>query len=211
MATPKTLGVTVVCVLAATLAAPDVARAAESPPGRVFFDIVSVSGTGCPAGTTAVSYSVSGDAFTLQHASFVAAVGVGASPVDWRKYCQVRLMVHPPAGYSYAITGVDHRGSISLAAGANAVERTSYYFAGQVQTALVTHQFLGPVSDDWQTSDQITIDSLGFSPCGAERELNVNTEVRVLAGTSNPAATTNSMTETETAADLYHLTWRRCA
>jgi len=211
MRTPKALGVIVFCALAATFAAPDTARAAEAPPGRVIFDIVTVNGTGCPAGTAAVSLSPGFEAFTVQYSAFTAAVGVGASPTDWRKNCQITLMVHATAGYSYAITGVDRRGSISLATGASAVERTFYYFAGHAQTALVTHQFLGPVSDDWQTSDQIPVDSLGYSPCGAAPKLNVNTEIRVNTGTSDPATTTSSITQTETATGLYHLTWKRCA
>lgn len=211
MRTPKTLGVTVFCALAATLAAPGVARAAEAPPDGVSFEIVGVGGSGCLPGTTAGSVSASGDALTLEHDSFVAAVGVGAGPSNFRKNCLVSLRVHAPVGYRYAITGADRRGSISLAAGANAVQRTSYYFTGQAQTALVTHQFRGPVSDDWQTSDQITIASLVFSPCGAERNLNINTDVTVLAGTSDPATTTSSMIVTETATDVYHLTWSRCA
>jgi hypothetical protein len=211
MPTPRTLGVTLLCALTATLAAPGAARAAEAPPNGVSFEIVGVGGTGCLPGTTTGSVSDSGDTLTLQHDSFAAAVGVGTGPSDFRKNCLISLRIHAPAGYSYAITGTDHRGSISLAAGANAVQRTSYHFTGQAQTALVTHQFRGPVSDDWQTSDQITIASLVFSPCGAERNLNVNTDVTVLAGTSNPATTTSSMTVAETATDLYHLTWRRCA
>jgi hypothetical protein len=126
-------------------------------------------------------------------------------------FCALVATLAAP-GVARAAEAPPGRVSVSLAAGASAVERMSYYFVGQVQPVpLLTHQFLGPMSDNWQASGQTPVDSLGFSPCDAKRELHVNTEIRVVAGTSDPATTTSSITETETASDLYHLTWKRCA
>lgn len=202
-------------VLAAVLAGPSFAsRAAEPatvPPGEVSIDLITTGGSGCPAGTAAISISPGKDAFSVTYSAFHAQVGVGATPIDFRKNCQLNARIRIPQGYSYAISGVDHRGSARLQAGASGVQRARYYFAGQVASALVTHQLSGPFDDAWQTTDNVDAASLVFSPCGAERNININTELRVTAGTSDTATTNSSMTMDSTTGDIYRFTWRECS
>jgi hypothetical protein len=55
--------------------------------------------------------------------------------------------------------------------------------------------------------------ALVFAPCGVQRNLNVNTELRVSAGTSDPTSTTSFMVMDSTDGSLstvYHLTWMQC-
>lgn len=191
--------------------APGTARLSTVPPGGVSVDLIVASGSGCPANTVGISLSPGNDAFSVTYSAFHAQVGVGAASTDARKNCQLNMRIRIPQGYSYAVTGVDHRGSAHLRAGASGMQRARYYFAGQAASALVTHQFSGPFEDAWQTTDDGDVASLVFSPCGVERNININSELRVSAGTSDAATTNSSMTMDSTTSEIYRFAWRECA
>ncbi|MEU7137657.1 DUF4360 domain-containing protein [Streptomyces sp. NPDC046261] len=184
------------------------------PPDRVVIDLVSVNGSGCPAGTAAVAVAPDNTAFTVTYSNYLAQVGVGSAPTDFRKNCQLGLNVHVPQGFTYAIARADYRGFAHLQRGATGLERASYYFQGMSQTSSVSHRFAGPLSDNWQTSDVNEASALVYAPCGAQRILNVNTELRVNAGSSD-ASTTNSfmaMDSTDGSVNtLYHFSWKECS
>jgi hypothetical protein len=183
------------------------------PSDRIVIDVVTVNGTGCPSGSAAVAVSPDNTAFTVTYSKYMAMVGVGSVSTDWRKNCQLNIVVHVPAGFTYAISKVDYRGFASLAAGATALERANYYFQGSSQTVYASHPFTGPLGDDWQTTDEVGIASLIWAPCGALRNLNINTELRAMAGTSDVTKTTSfiSMDSTDGAIDTtYHFAWNHC-
>lgn len=184
------------------------------PSDRIVIDVVTVNGSGCPNRTAEVAVSRDNTAFTVTYSRYMAQVGVGALPTDMRKNCQINLVVHVPAGFTYAIARADYRGFASLAPGANAVQRTNYYFQGQSQTTSKVHNFGGGWSDDWQTTDETDLAALVYHPCGALRNFNINTELRVNAGTSDLKKTTSfmAMDSTDGAIDTkYHFHWKRCS
>src|SRR3954452_2643507 len=111
------------------------------PTDRIVIDVVTVNGSGCPAGTAAIAVSPDNTAFTVTYSAYTALIGVGAAATDWRKNCQLNIVVHVPQGFTYAISKVDYRGFASIQGGANAIERANYYFQGQSQTAYVSHSF----------------------------------------------------------------------
>ncbi|MFI1968466.1 hypothetical protein BLA24_04495 [Streptomyces cinnamoneus] len=199
--------------LLATSFAPSAAAAGVPPPDRVVIDVVAVNGSGCPAGTAAVAVAADNRAFTVSYSSYLAQVGVGAKPTDFRKNCQLGLNIHVPQGYTYAIARADYRGFAHLEQGAAGLEKASYYFQGVSQTTSVSHRFSGPASDNWQTSDVTDVESLVYAPCGVQRILNVNTELRVGAGTSDPSTTNSFMAMDSTDGSvntLYHFAWKEC-
>ncbi|WP_228004598.1 DUF4360 domain-containing protein [Amycolatopsis sp. YIM 10] len=55
------------------------------PPDHFTIDVVTVNGSGCPAGTAAVAVSPDNKAFTVTYSDFLAQVGVGATPTDFRE------------------------------------------------------------------------------------------------------------------------------
>jgi hypothetical protein len=184
------------------------------PPDRIVIDIVTVNGSGCPANTAAVAVSPDNEAFTVTYSAYMALVGVGSTPIDFRKNCQLNLRVHVPSGFTYAIAQADFRGFQSLERGATSMQRANYYFQGQSQTVFSNHNFRGPFADDWQSTDLVDVAALVYAPCGEERNFNINTELRVAAGTSNPRTTTSfiSMDSTDGAINTtYHFSWLRCA
>jgi Domain of unknown function (DUF4360) len=183
------------------------------PPDRIVIDIVTVNGSGCPANTAAVAVSPDNTAFTVTYSAYLAQVGVGAKKTDFRKNCQLNLRVHVPNGFTYAIAQADFRGFAHLEGGATGLERANYYFQGSSQTVYASHPFHGPYDDDWQTTDTVDVASLVYAPCGEERNLNINTELRVAAGTSDPTTTTSfvSMDSTDGSINtIYHFAWKKC-
>ncbi|WP_158887371.1 DUF4360 domain-containing protein [Amycolatopsis anabasis] len=194
------------------LTAPASAQPSGPPPDRITVDIVTVNGSGCPPGTAAIAVSSDNTAFTVTYSDYLAQAGAGASPTDFRKNCQLNLQVHYPQGFTYAIAKADYRGFAHLEKGASALERANYYFQGQSATERVSHTFNGPFSDDWQTTDQTDWASLVWAPCGEYRNLNVNTELRVNAGSARPDTTSFiSMDSTDgSVKTTYHFAWKRC-
>jgi hypothetical protein len=186
--------------------------ATDPPPDKIVIDLITVNGSGCPAGTAAVATAPDNTAYTV-YSSYLAQVGVGATPTDFRKNCQLNIVVHAPSGFTYAIASTDYRGFGHLEAGATGVQKANYYFQGSPITASISHTFRGPLDDDWQATDRTELASLVFAPCGELRNFNINTELRVSAGTSNPLTTTSFLTmdSTDSAiSTIYHFAWRTC-
>lgn len=183
------------------------------PPNHITIDVVTVNGSGCPAGTAAVAVSPDNKAFTVTYSQFLAQVGIGALPTDFRKNCQLNLRVNVPQGFTYGIAQADYRGFAHLVKGASALERANYYFQGMSPTMYLQHPYTGPFSDDWQATDIVEVAAIVYSPCGEKRNFNINTELRVNAGTSDPKKTTSfiSMDSTDGAINTtYHFAWKRC-
>jgi len=183
------------------------------PPDHITIDVVTVLGSGCPAGTAAVAVSPDNKAFTVTYSDFLAQVGVGALPTDFRKNCQLNLRVNVPQGFTYGIAQADYRGFAHLEKGASGTERANYYFQGMSPTAYKTHTYAGLLSDDWQATDTTEIAAIVYSPCGERRNFNINTELRVAAGTSDPTKTTSFMAMDSTDGSIettYHFAWKQC-
>lgn len=177
-------------------------------PERVVVDLVTVLGSGCPTGTTSVSLAEGNTALRLSFSSFVAQVGVGARPTDSRKNCQAAIAVHIPAGFTYALEHARYHGFMSLARGANARAQANYYFQGSPATEYRSHSFVGPIEDGWMTTDETEIGAVSFMPCGEQRFLNVNTELRVNAGTSDVKNSTSFISLDE--AFDFRFIWKKC-
>ena len=183
----------------------------EDPrPDKIVIKVATVNGSGCPAGTAAVAVSGDNTAFTVTYSDYLAQAGGNSDPTAFRKNCQLNLLVHVPAGFTYAIASADYRGFASLQRGASAIQRASYYFQGSSSTAFRTHTYNGPLNDNWQATDITDWAQLVYAPCGVQRNFNINTELRVNAGTSMG---TSFMAMDSTDGDIntvYHLAWQRC-
>ncbi|QIS07556.1 DUF4360 domain-containing protein [Nocardia brasiliensis] len=183
-----------------------------APPDKIVIDVVTVNGTGCPKDTAAVAVSPDNTAFTVTYSAYTAQVGPGAGPTDFRKNCQLNLKVHVPQGFTYGIAQADYRGFASLAKGATALERARYYFQGNSPTDFVDHTFKGPFNDDWQKTDTTEVGAIVYLPCGETRNFNINTQLRVDAGSSDPKKTSFiTMDSTDGAINTtYHFAWKQC-
>ncbi|QKW11037.1 DUF4360 domain-containing protein [Streptomyces sp. NA04227] len=197
--------------------APQSATAAQSvitdpPPDKIVIDVATVNGSGCPPETAAVAVSEDNTAFTVTYSQYLAKAGGGADPTEARKNCQLNLIVHVPQGFTYAVASTDYRGYASLQPGASGVQKASYYFQGSPDTASRSHPFSGPYEDNWQATDETDWANLVWAPCGEQRNFNINTELRVNAGNSDPSRT-SYMAMDSTDGDIetvYHLAWKEC-
>lgn len=195
---------------------PQVGAASPVPTDAITVDLVGVNGSGCPIGTAEVSISEDKKAFTVTYSDYLAQVGVGAGTTDFRKNCQLSVLVHVPSGFTFGIAQADYRGYAYLEPGALSTLGANYYFQGMSQTVSSTHAFNGGLDgldEDWIVTDQVPLASVVYLPCGAQRNLNINTSLRVSAGTSNPKTTTSFVTMDSTDGSfstLYHFSWMRC-
>ncbi|HEX2143019.1 MAG TPA: DUF4360 domain-containing protein, partial [Glycomyces sp.] len=155
---------------------------ADPPDDHIVIDVATVNGSGCPAGTAAVAVNEGNTSFTVTYSDYLAQAGGNSDPTDFRKNCQLNLVVRIPSGFTYAIASADYRGFGHLEPGATGVQKASYYFSGDSATSSVTHTLDAPHSDNWQFTDTVETDQLSYKPCGEERNFNINTEIRVSAG-----------------------------
>ncbi|WP_242910913.1 DUF4360 domain-containing protein [Actinomadura terrae] len=194
--------------LAALTAAP--ASAAPAIPDGVTVEVATVNGSGCPKGTSAVVISEDRTAFTVSYSDYHAYAGGDATPVDSRKNCQLSVNVHVPDGYTYAISGAEHRGFTGLEAGATGLLRTNYYFQGLPRDTTADHQVRGPEVKNWEFNDRIPAPQLDYKPCGVSRNLNLNTELVVdQKGSDGKKTSFMSMDSTHSSA-RYYFEWKRC-
>ncbi|MFI0466151.1 DUF4360 domain-containing protein [Saccharopolyspora sp. 5N102] len=182
------------------------------PTGKITIDVATVNGSGCPAGTAAIAVSPDNTSFTVSYSDYLAKVGPGADPTAFRKNCQLNLIVNIPQGFTYGIASADYRGFAHLEPGATGLEKASYYFQGMSETGRFQTPFSGPLSDNWQVTDSTEIGAIVYKPCGEQRNFNINTELRVDAGTSDPSKTSfMSMDSTDGNIDTtYHFQWKEC-
>jgi hypothetical protein len=200
--------------IASMLALPAPLAASEYPTDQIAVEVVTVNGSGCPAGTAKVTANADNTAFTVTYSDYVAQTGAGASLTDFRKNCQLSIRLVAPAGFTYAIAKAEYQGFAHLAPGATGAEIANYYFQGSSANSPVSHTFVGPYNDTWRTTDVGSLTDQDYAPCGAQRNLNINTELRVSAGSSDSAGGGSFMSMDTTDASVhtvYHLAWTRCS
>lgn len=179
--------------------------------GTVKIRIAAYGGSGCPVSTTTVPsvelIPLGNSGFDVLFDNYRALVGVGATPVDFRRNCQVTVAVEPPAGYSYTIAPTGYRAYVDLALGAAVTYRTFTYFAGQPGSAPQVQTVPGPARGNVPfplAADPATV----WSPCGRVLLYNINTDIRVSAGTSDVRRATSSAFID--GADDFAVRWQRC-
>ena len=149
-----------------------------------FLEVVTVNGSGCPAGDADVT--ANGREFTIGYHVFLARAGGGSSPLEQRKNCQVSVRVTPPQGYTYGLARTTYEGYAHLQDGATGLSRVGTYLQGTSPTAVVSRSFTGPSSGEWQLRYRPDAADVQWVPCGERRNINVNAEVRVALGAADP-------------------------
>jgi hypothetical protein len=180
-------------------------------PGYVTVRSIAYAGSGCPAGTVAENVSQDLQAFTLLFDNYIAEVGPGVAFSSRRKNCQLNIDLDFPQGWSFSILTVDYRGYVSLEPRVAGLQQSSYYFQGQFQTARLRTPMVGPIDRDYQIRDTLGLGAVVWSPCGATRALNINTEIR-LENSQNPSGSGLLTTDSIDGAVrlIYGFRWRRC-
>lgn len=202
------LGTALALALPASAQAIPVGPFAAVPDGNVTVEVVAASGSGCAPGTAWVATSPDKSGFRIRYGDFAAEAGGGAETTARRRNCQLGVVVGVPAGWTFAVAEVDYRGRARLLSGATGLQRTNYYWQGSSDNSRTDETFAGPYNGYWGTRDVAR--ELVYLPCGQQRILNINTELRVDAGASG-GRSGMSMTATDGDVDtLFNFAWTRC-
>jgi Domain of unknown function (DUF4360) len=205
----RTICAVTVAALALLLPTPAYADDEETPPPAELLAVrtSTANGSGCPPGTYEVEVLPDNTGFRIKYRAFRAQVGGGASPIDLRKNCQLSMHVRVPQGYTYAVVRTRSRGEGDIASGGQGLQRDTYYYAGSPVSQWRSHAFAGGFKGDWETIDNIDPAYRVWVPCREQRQLNVNTELRVKKAPGDPATVTSFM---ELQSMTYGIAWRRC-
>ncbi|WP_170180467.1 DUF4360 domain-containing protein [Actinomadura pelletieri] len=185
---------------------------ADRGPDPPLVTVEAVTGSGCAEGTVGASLPEDREALLLTYLDFTAQVGGSARPTDV-KDCQVTLRASPRRGYSYAIVQTDQRGFAHLAPDAIGNAKINFGFENQRPSGEVTRDFRGPFKAHWQTTVDVPVDQLVFTPCDESPRLLINSRLWVDAYMTDWTKT--SLIEMGSSdgfvMSTYHLVWKRCA
>jgi hypothetical protein len=150
----------------------------SSPPSNVTIASISYSGTGCPAGSVGTSLSEDKTTYTLIFDDFIASVQAGNATTN-QKNCLIDLNLNYPSGYQYSVVQQTYRGFVALDKGVTALQSSKYYFKSPLLYTTSSNPFKGPISQDYEKVDNVTLPSLIWSPCGTTGTMHINSAVSV--------------------------------
>lgn len=165
-------------------------------------------GNGCPNGSASATVSPDGKSLSIIFDQFIAEAGPHAGKTLDRKSCNIAVPVHVPNGFSISIIAVDYRGFVSLPQGANAQISAEYFFAGMMGPRFA-QSFVGRQDRDYTFSNQLGVQAMVWSPCGADVNLRVNAAMMVRNTTYQDAMATVDSADMS-AGIIYQIQMRRC-
>ncbi|MBU2897762.1 DUF4360 domain-containing protein [Vibrio hepatarius] len=152
---------------------------AQLDPSQVTIQSLQSSGSGCPFGTVSSTIAPDGKSFVLGFDEYIAEAGPDISRRENRKNCQITAVLGIPNGYAFTLADVNYRGYADLDEHVMAQQTSTYFFAGERQEARLSSAFTGPISDNYQISDRIGLQSLVWSSCNATEPVVIKSEVKV--------------------------------
>ncbi len=188
----------------AILVASGVAMAADIQLGTPAY-----GGAGCPAGSASAALSPDSKTLSVLFDQYTVEAGASSNRSMDRKACNLAIPVHVPHGYSVAVFQVDYRGFASIPRGGRGQFNVEYFFAGS-QGPKQTKTFLGPSSDTYNLTSQLTAEQVVWSPCGADTNLRVNTSLLVQTNAGREQALASVDSADITAGIVYQIQWRQC-
>ena len=195
-------------LLASIAALGGLAIAAPASADDISLGIPGFGGSGCPAGSVSATLSPDAKSLSLLFDEYqVSAGGTTGRSFD-RKSCNVAIPVHVPQGESLSVLAVDYRGYNHLPNRGMSQFNVEYFFAGGRGPAF-RRSFYGPLDSDYTITNNLTVDALVWSPCGADVNLRTNSSMRV-STVNNAEASATVDSEDINAAIIYHLQWRSC-
>ena len=166
-------------------------------------------GTGCPAGTVSVTLSPDAKSLSLLFDQYQVAVGGQTGKSFDRKSCNIAIPVHVPQGLSVSVLKIDFRGFNQLPQSATSQFNVEYFFAG-TRGPSFQRKFRGPVAEDYLIINNLTVQAVVWSGCGADVNLRTNSSMRVQT-VANREAMASIDSEDVSAGIIYQLQWRQCS
>lgn len=166
-------------------------------------------GTGCPAGTVSVTLSPDAKSLSLLFDQYQVAVGGDSGKSFDRKSCNIAIPVRVPQGLSVSILKIDFRGFNHLPQSASSQFNVEYFFAG-TRGPTFQRRFRGPLDEDYLINNELTVQAIVWSDCGADVNLRTNSSMRVQT-VGNREAMASIDSEDVSAGIIYQLQWRSCS
>lgn len=166
-------------------------------------------GTGCPAGTVSVTLSPDAKSLSLLFDQYQVAVGGDSGKSFDRKSCNIAIPVRVPQGLSVSILKIDFRGFNHLPQSASSQFNVEYFFAG-TRGPTFQRRFRGPLDEDYLINNELTVQAIVWSGCGADVNLRTNSSMRVQT-VGNREAMASIDSEDVSAGIIYQLQWRSCS
>ena len=200
------------------------AQPPQAPPGRRpvgaavaqrdatggFFVAVNASGTGCPAGSWRSEISSDGQTFTMTFSSYEVAVDPSTDVST--KDCVLGLKLSSPRGIAFSLPSIYYGGYALLEQGVRGQQSASYAFRGQSQrVGAPARQLSGPYDDAFLFEHgQSSGNSRPWSPCGYDRVVNVNTQLRLQNSSPRRNGYMNLSAVDGQTKLIVRLAWRGC-
>ncbi|WP_242895438.1 DUF4360 domain-containing protein [Actinomadura litoris] len=205
-------------VAALPLATGFVAQAAASAPAvaggpnDTIIEVTAVAGSGCAHDRVGAAMAADSEAFNISYLGFTARTGGSSKPDEGRRNCLLAMKVTTRQNLTYAIAGTAYRLSPDLRAGAKATLESGYDFHRGAPIEKSTFNVSGPANHTFQFTDKVPVTKLVYKPCGEDRILKIETELRV-ANESSDRSKVDSISldhANGTIKQTYQLAWRRC-
>jgi len=166
-------------------------------------------GTGCPAGSASILLSPEQSTLSVLFDQYVVEAGSNGKSMD-RKNCNLAIPISIPQGYSYSVVSLDYRGFVSVPRGGQARLSVNYFLAGGGRGVSTSKIFRGPASEDYVKTDNLGIEAVVWSACGADTILRTNTSMLVQTNRNLDDAMATVDSIDAQSGIIYHLQWRRC-
>ena len=166
------------------------------------------AGTGCPQGSASIAISPDAKSLSILFDQYVVEAG-GTKAFD-RKNCNIGIPISVPQGYSIALLGIDYRGFAGLPVGGFAQLAVDYFLAGSGRGVRTQKTFYGLMNTDYLKSDELGLESVVWTPCGASTVLRANTTLRVQSNNRREQAMATVDSADVSAGLIYHIGWKTC-
>ncbi|MGV6808889.1 MAG: DUF4360 domain-containing protein [bacterium] len=160
---------------------------------------INFAGTGCPAGSIAVT-GENTDTLSILFDKFDA--GKESASGKRRAACSFAVPVHVPQGYQVSVLTADWQG---YAEGKAELKR-KYFFAGEPNVPTQINRINSPAGDDFLFQDGRIHESLSISACGEDKVLRINSSIIAKGSQSYAAIDTADLKNTV----QFQLQWQRC-
>jgi hypothetical protein len=203
------------CMSPAIASDPSYVVSAVPDPNSIYIEQVTVNGSGCPAGTVAANFTPDYSMLELTFSSFVAQIGPGTMPSDWRKNCIVAVTLHIPAGFTFALIGANYRGYAQLDPGVTGRQQTTYFIAGMLGANTMRTDVPKELDayGNYERNDEIPVENWVWAKCGVDSIANLNASVSLNNSKAPKSYGLMTLDETDIGSQVlfqWHLAWQKC-
>lgn len=170
----------------------------------------STGGNGCPQGTVSATLSPDNSQLSILFDQFLAEAGPGVGKTIDRKSCNIAIPVTVPNGYAVSIVAVDYRGFVGLPSRSATARFTAEYFFANQRGPVSQRTFVGSQNTDYLIENDLIVESLVWSACGAQTNLRINASMMLTNSDRRSDAIATVDSADISSGIIYQLQFRRC-